>query len=129
MVVWKSVKLLPGLGQLVGFMLSRALAQLGCMWVIISMAPCQGYVTDNTSTPSSSSCYLQLASVLRSWPVCLCSVLNGGTTSFEVTVNQAHALAMPAACNIQTPSIFDCDGTSTVISFAPSILSYCHDPV
>ncbi|XP_074576442.1 non-specific lipid transfer protein GPI-anchored 15-like [Curcuma longa] len=106
-----SIKLLMGLGLLVGFVLGRASAQSGCTSAIISMAPCLGYVTGNATAPSSSCCS-QLASVLQSQPECLCSMLNGGAASLGVTVNQTRALAIPAACNVQTPPVSACDAVN-----------------
>ncbi|XP_042473676.1 non-specific lipid transfer protein GPI-anchored 5-like [Zingiber officinale] len=111
MAVSKSIKLLLGLGLMVGFVLDRASAQSGCTSVIISMAPCLGYVTGNASTPSSSCCS-QLSSVLQSRPECLCSMLNGGAASLGITVNQTRALAIPAACNVQTPPVSACDAVN-----------------
>ncbi|URD87511.1 Protease inhibitor seed storage LTP family protein precursor [Musa troglodytarum] len=84
-----------------------ASAQSGCTTAIISLAPCLSYITGNSSAPSSSCCS-QLASVVKSEPACLCSVLNGGASSFGITVNQTRALAMPAACKVQTPPVSDC---------------------
>ncbi|URD87514.1 Protease inhibitor seed storage LTP family protein precursor [Musa troglodytarum] len=85
-----------------------ASAQSGCTTAIISLAPCLSYITGNSSAPSSSCCS-QLASVVKSEPACLCSVLNGGASSFGITVNQTRALAMPAACKVQTPPVSECN--------------------
>ncbi|CAL9138309.1 unnamed protein product [Musa acuminata var. zebrina] len=88
-----------------------AWAQSGCTTAIISLAPCLSYITGNSSTPSSSCCS-QLASVVKSQPACLCSVLNGGASSFGITVNQTRALAMPAACKVQTPPVSECNSVA-----------------
>ncbi|XP_064952795.1 non-specific lipid transfer protein GPI-anchored 5-like [Musa acuminata AAA Group] len=88
-----------------------ASAQSGCTTTIISLAPCLNYITGNSSTPSSSCCS-QLASVVQSQPACLCSVLNGGASSFGITINQTRALAMPAACNVQTPPVSKCNSVA-----------------
>ncbi|THU45450.1 hypothetical protein C4D60_Mb02t18060 [Musa balbisiana] len=88
-----------------------AWAQSGCTTAIISLAPCLSYITGNSSTPSSSCCS-QLASVVQSQPACLCSVLNGGASSFGITVNQTRALAMPAACKVQTPPVSECNSVA-----------------
>ncbi|XP_074572162.1 non-specific lipid transfer protein GPI-anchored 26-like [Curcuma longa] len=80
----------------------------GCTSAIISLAPCLNYITGNASTPSSSCCS-QLASIVRSQPACLCSVLNGGASSFGVTVDRTRALAMPGACKVQTPPVSQCN--------------------
>ncbi|KAJ6412301.1 hypothetical protein OIU84_005376 [Salix udensis] len=87
-----------------------AMAQSSCTNVIISMSPCLNYITGNSSSPSSSCC-TQLANVVKSQPQCLCEVVNGGASSLGVNVNQTQALALPSACNVQTPSISRCNGT------------------
>ncbi|OVA05428.1 Plant lipid transfer protein/Par allergen [Macleaya cordata] len=92
-------------------------AQSGCTNVIIGMAPCLNYITGNSSNPSSSCCS-QLANVVQTQPRCLCSVLNGGgaAAALGLTINQTLALALPGACNVQTPPISRCnaaDGPAT----------------
>lgn len=89
-----------------------AAAQSDCTNVLISLSPCLNYITGNSSTPSQTCC-TQLASVVRSQPQCLCQVLNGGGSSLGVNINQTQALALPRACNVQTPSISSCNGKHT----------------
>ncbi|KDP21431.1 hypothetical protein JCGZ_21902 [Jatropha curcas] len=90
-------------------------AQLSCRNVLISMSPCLNYITGNSTTPSSQCC-TQLATVVRSRPRCLCQVLNGGASSLGVNVNQTQALALPNACNVKTPPISNCNGSSPAAS-------------
>ncbi|GKC65317.1 non-specific lipid-transfer protein-like protein, partial [Tanacetum coccineum] len=80
----------------------------GCTNVLISLSPCLNYITGNTTTPSSSCCS-QLSSVVTSQPQCLCQVLNGGGSSLGLNINQTQALALPAACNVQTPPTSQCN--------------------
>jgi len=94
---------------LVTMLCARAMAQSDCTSVLISMSPCLNYITGNSSTPSSQCC-TQLASVVRSSPQCLCQVLNGGGSSLGINVNQTQAIALPGACNVQTPPISSCNG-------------------
>ncbi|KAL6188799.1 hypothetical protein ACLB2K_040190 [Fragaria x ananassa] len=96
---------------LVAMFLARSAAQSDCTNVIISMSPCLNYITGNSSTPSSGCCS-QLSSVVRSSPQCLCQVLNGGGSSLGINVNQTQALALPGACNVQTPPISQCNAAS-----------------
>ncbi|KAI3746901.1 hypothetical protein L6452_09343 [Arctium lappa] len=92
----------------------------GCTNVIISMSPCLNYITGNSSNPSSGCC-TQLASVVRSQPQCLCEVLNGGGSSLGLNINQAQALELPKACNVQTPPTSECNGNSpTTPSSSPN---------
>lgn len=90
---------------------AAAQSSSSCTSVLISMSPCLNYITGNSSTPSPSCCK-QLASVVQSQPQCLCTVLNGGGSSMGINVNQTQALALPDACNVQTPPVSRCIGGS-----------------
>ncbi|TYI12104.1 hypothetical protein ES332_A09G253000v1 [Gossypium tomentosum] len=95
-----------------------AKAQSGSTTVLISMSPCLNFITGNSSTPSQQCC-TQLASVVRSSPQCLCEVLNGGGSSLGINVNRTQALALPGACNVQTPPISACNGASPAPADSP----------
>ncbi|KAG6668416.1 non-specific lipid transfer protein GPI-anchored 5-like [Carya illinoinensis] len=86
-------------------------AQSSCANVLISMSPCLNYITGNSSTPSSGCC-TQLANMVRSQPQCLCEVLNDGGSSLGINVNRTRALALPGACNVQTPPLSRCNAAS-----------------
>ncbi|PON80023.1 Lipid transfer protein/Par allergen [Parasponia andersonii] len=88
-----------------------AAQQQDCTNVLVGMSPCLNYITGNSSTPSSACCS-QLASVVRSEPQCLCQVLNGGGSSLGININQTQALALPGACNVQTPPLSRCNAAS-----------------
>lgn len=94
-----------------GVTLAQSDQSSSCTNVFISLAPCLDYVTGNASIPSSSCCS-QLAFVVRSQPLCLCEVVNGGASSIAASfnINQTRALALPTSCNVQTPSISSCSG-------------------
>ncbi|KAL9666592.1 hypothetical protein QQ045_000927 [Rhodiola kirilowii] len=83
-------------------------SQSSCTSVLISMSPCLNYITGNSSSPSPSCCQ-QLANVVSSQPRCLCQVLNGGGPSLGVAINQTRAMALPTACNVQTPPVSRCN--------------------
>lgn len=85
-----------------------AVAQSSCTNVLVSLSPCLNYITGNSSTPSSGCCS-QLASVVRSQPQCLCQVLSGGGSSLGLNINQTQALALPGACEVQTPPTSQCN--------------------
>ncbi|KAJ6938771.1 hypothetical protein NC651_005264 [Populus alba x Populus x berolinensis] len=84
-----------------------ATAQSGCTTALMGLAPCLNYVTGNSSTPSSSCCS-QLATIVQSQPQCLCTLVNGGGSSFGLAINQTLALALPGACNVKTPPASQC---------------------
>lgn len=83
-----------------------------CTNVLISMSPCLNYISGNSSTPSTGCC-TQLASVVRSQPQCLCQVLNGGGSSLGLNINQTQAMALPKACNVQTPPVSQCNASGS----------------
>ncbi|CAL0332070.1 unnamed protein product [Lupinus luteus] len=85
--------------------------QSSCVNTLISLSPCLNYITGNSSTPSPGCCS-QLASVVGSSPQCLCQVLNGGS-SLGININQTQALALPAACNVQTPPSTQCNNAAS----------------
>ncbi|GAV77938.1 LTP_2 domain-containing protein [Cephalotus follicularis] len=95
-----------------------AMAQSSCTRVLVGLAPCLNYITGTSSTPSSSCCS-QLGNVVQSQPQCLCAALNGGGTSFGITINQTLALSLPGACNVQTPPISQCNGPAASPVSAP----------
>ncbi|KAA8548658.1 hypothetical protein F0562_000342 [Nyssa sinensis] len=96
---------------LVTMLCTGAMGQSGCSNVLIGMAPCLSYVTGSSTTPSSSCCS-QLASVVQSQPQCLCTALNGGGSALGININQTRALALPGACNVQTPPVSQCDAAN-----------------
>ncbi|XP_019421683.1 PREDICTED: non-specific lipid transfer protein GPI-anchored 2-like isoform X5 [Lupinus angustifolius] len=92
-------------------LLKGGAGQSSCVTTLISLSPCLNYISGNSSTPSSGCCS-QLASVVRSSPQCLCQVLNGGGSSLGININQTQALALPGACNVQTPPTSQCNAAS-----------------
>ncbi|CAA7045341.1 unnamed protein product [Microthlaspi erraticum] len=90
-----------------------------CTDILISMAPCLDFITGNSSSPSQQCCN-QLANVIKSSPECLCEVLKGGGSQLGISVNETQALALPRACNVQTPPVSRCNDGSSVHSPAGS---------
>ncbi|XP_057771664.1 non-specific lipid transfer protein GPI-anchored 5-like [Salvia miltiorrhiza] len=82
-----------------------------CTNVLISMSPCLNYISGNSSSPSAGCCS-QLRTVVGSQPECLCEVLNGGGSNLGLNINQTQALALPAACTVQTPPLARCNAAS-----------------
>ena len=107
---------------------TSAQPQSSCTNVFISLAPCLDYVTGNASTPSSSCCS-QLSYVVTSQPLCLCEVVSGAASSIAASfnINQTRALSLPTSCNIQTPPLSTCTGTtSSHFSICKSHMSKTH---
>ncbi|XP_047181144.1 non-specific lipid transfer protein GPI-anchored 5-like [Vigna umbellata] len=92
----------------IAMLCAGAAAQTSCTNVLVSLSPCLNYITGNSSTPSQGCCS-QLSSVVRSQPQCLCQVLSGGGSSLGININQTQALALPRACQVQTPPTSQCN--------------------
>ena len=92
---------------------TRVSAQSSCTTALISMSPCLNYITGNTTSPSQQCCS-QLGNVVRSSPDCLCQALNGGGSQLGINVNQTQALALPRACNVQTPPVSGCSNGTKI---------------
>nr|XP_043638380.1 non-specific lipid transfer protein GPI-anchored 5-like [Erigeron canadensis] len=100
---------------------SVAMAQSGCTTALVSLSPCLSYVSGNTSTPSSTCCS-QLAIVVQSQPRCLCVFTGDGSGAPPgLNINQTLAMALPSACNIQTPPVSRCtEGANGPTASSPS---------
>ncbi|XP_010326386.1 non-specific lipid transfer protein GPI-anchored 5 isoform X2 [Solanum lycopersicum] len=98
---------------------SKGEAQSNCMTTLVGLAPCMNYVTGNSSTPSSTCC-TALSSVVQSNPQCLCSLVNGGGSGLGIAINQTLALALPAACNVQTPPLSRCNAANGPSASVPA---------
>ncbi|CAN8258445.1 unnamed protein product [Cochlearia groenlandica] len=98
---------------------TRVYAQTSCTTALISMSPCLNYITGNTTTPGQQCCR-QLDNVVKTSPDCLCQVLNGGGSQLGFNVNQTQALALPRACNVQTPPVSQCNNGGGSTSDSPS---------
>ncbi|VFQ79844.1 unnamed protein product [Cuscuta campestris] len=95
-----------------------------CTTVIMSMSPCLNYITGNSSSSSpSAGCCVQLSTVVRNNPRCLCQVLAGGSSALGLNINQTQALALPASCNVQTPSVNRCAGVGSPSGSPPGTTS------
>ncbi|XP_039140935.1 non-specific lipid transfer protein GPI-anchored 19-like [Dioscorea cayenensis subsp. rotundata] len=82
-----------------------------CTSVIVSLSPCLNYIDGQSDTPTVPCC-TQLASVVKSNPECLCEVLDGGGASVGININTTRALELPAACNVTTPPVSECNRTA-----------------
>ncbi|XP_009758370.1 non-specific lipid transfer protein GPI-anchored 5 isoform X1 [Nicotiana tabacum] len=94
----------------------EVMAQSDCTSTLLTMASCLNFVTGSAETPSASCCSA-LSGVLQSKPRCLCLIVIGGGSSLGVQINQTQALALPAACKLETPPVSKCNaGNGPVMS-------------
>lgn len=81
----------------------------GCTQTLIGMSPCLGYITGNSTKPSSSCCS-QLASVVKSQPECLCVALNADPAALGLgSINKTRAVGLPDECSVKTPPLSNCN--------------------
>lgn len=83
-----------------------------CVTTLTTLAPCLGYITGNSTTPSPTCCS-QLDSVIKSSPQCICSAVNSPIPNIGLNINRTQALQLPNACNIQAPPLTQCNGNLT----------------
>lgn len=107
-------------------MMTQNAAQSGCTTTLTTLSPCLNYIMGSSSTPSTSCCS-QLSTVVQSSPQCLCSLFNGGGSSFGITINQTLALSLPAACKVQTP-VSQCKGLTSPSSSSSPVASPVGSP-
>ncbi|OEL24594.1 hypothetical protein BAE44_0014389 [Dichanthelium oligosanthes] len=86
-----------------------------CTSALVSLSPCMDYISGNGSSTPSASCCSQLKTVVQSKPQCLCAAIGGDTSSSlgGVTIDRSRALGLPAACNVQTPPVSQCNAGSS----------------
>ncbi|KAJ1294063.1 hypothetical protein BS78_01G117400 [Paspalum vaginatum] len=110
----------------VSLLIAAASAQSGgsggdsdCTSALVSLSPCMDYISGNGTSAPSASCCSQLKSVVQSKPECLCAAIGGDASSSSssslggVTIDRSRALGLPAACNVTTPPVSQCnDGSS-----------------
>lgn len=94
----------------IALMYPHAWAQPNCAPFIASLAPCLGFISGNSSAPSSSCC-TQFSSVVQTQAQCLCTFVNGAP-QLPFVVNQTQALTLPGACKVQAPPLSQCQGRS-----------------
>ncbi|CAD6226595.1 unnamed protein product [Miscanthus lutarioriparius] len=90
-----------------------------CLTEMVSLYPCLGYISGNSTSPRASCCSA-LSSVVASNPRCLCTVLGGGASSLGVTVNSTRALELPGACNVKTPPPSECKSVGVPVPSSPT---------
>lgn len=108
-------------------MMTQNAAQSGCTTTLTTLSPCLNYIMGSSSAPSTSCCS-QLSTVVQSSPQCLCSLFNGGGSSYGITINQTLALSLPAACKVQTPPVSQCKGLTSPSSSSSPVASPVGSP-
>ena len=88
-----------------------------CTSALVSLSPCMDYISGNGTSAPSASCCSQLKSVVQSKPDCLCAAIGGDASSVGgVTIDRSRALGLPAACNVTTPPVSQCNNGEGIIS-------------
>ncbi|KAL3517596.1 hypothetical protein ACH5RR_020185 [Cinchona calisaya] len=99
---------------------AKAQSSSSCATALMGLSPCLSYVTGNSSKPSPACC-TQLGNVVQSSPACLCTLTNGAANSMGLNINQTLALALPGACNVQTPPISQCNAVGNGPASSPAV--------
>lgn len=116
----------------VTLLVAAASAQSGgssddCTSALVSLSPCMGYISGNGTSAPSASCCSQLKAVVQSKPQCLCAALGSDASSSlgGVTIDRSRALGLPAACNVQTPPVSQCNnGKRAAVTVSRTLFSF-----
>ncbi|XP_020258245.1 non-specific lipid transfer protein GPI-anchored 2-like, partial [Asparagus officinalis] len=92
-------------------MWAGSFAQPSCPPPMVSLQPCLGFITGNSSSNPPPQCCTQLASMVQSQAQCLCQVLSLAP-QLPLPVNRTQAVTLPGACNIQVPPLSQCNAQS-----------------
>ncbi|GLJ50050.1 hypothetical protein SUGI_1064530 [Cryptomeria japonica] len=83
-----------------------------CLSYITTLAPCLKFVTTPTNqTKPDKDCCTALSTVVSTKVTCLCLLLDP-SNSLGLQINITQALALPAACNVKTPSVSQCNAAA-----------------
>lgn len=83
-----------------------------CMDAVLNMSDCLTYVMNgSTARKPDEPCCPELAGLLESKPVCLCQLLAGGASSYDISVDYKRAMALPGICGLAAPPVTACART------------------
>ncbi|KAG8055007.1 hypothetical protein GUJ93_ZPchr0001g31746 [Zizania palustris] len=92
-----------------------------CMDAVLNMSDCLTYVVNgSTARRPDAPCCPELAGLLDSNPVCLCELLAGGASTYQIDVDYKRALALPGICRLRTPPVSACAAFGVPVPMAPS---------
>ncbi|XP_006646424.2 non-specific lipid transfer protein GPI-anchored 2-like [Oryza brachyantha] len=92
-----------------------------CMDAVLNMSDCLTYVMNgSTARKPDEPCCPELAGLLDSKPVCLCQLLAGGASSYDISVDYKRALALPGICGLAAPPVSACSLLGVPVPMAPS---------
>ncbi|KAF0892117.1 hypothetical protein E2562_013493 [Oryza meyeriana var. granulata] len=92
-----------------------------CMDAVLNMSDCLTYVMNgSTARKPDAPCCPELAGLLESKPVCLCELLAGGASSYDISVDYKRALALPGICGLAAPPVSACAILGVPVPMAPS---------
>uniref|UniRef100_A0A0D9YGE2 Bifunctional inhibitor/plant lipid transfer protein/seed storage helical domain-containing protein n=1 Tax=Oryza glumipatula TaxID=40148 RepID=A0A0D9YGE2_9ORYZ len=92
-----------------------------CMDAVLNMSDCLTYVMNgSTARKPDEPCCPELAGLLESKPVCLCQLLAGGASSYDISVDYKRAMALPGICGLAAPPVTACALLGVPVPMAPS---------
>lgn len=84
---------------------------VACTNAFVALLPCANYIMGSNGNATPACCNAFVAVIVNNAATCLCQFL-GTQNPLGFPVNQTQALALPAACNVTTPSLAtQCSGT------------------
>ncbi|CAI0397333.1 unnamed protein product [Linum tenue] len=92
-----------------------------CMTQLFNLSDCLSYVTTGSNlTKPDKPCCPELAGLVDSNPICLCSLLTLNASDYGFDIDRKRALGLPSACSVATPPVSLCPGIGGSPTGAPS---------
>ncbi|XP_034688931.1 xylogen-like protein 11 isoform X2 [Vitis riparia] len=80
-----------------------------CLSYVLNMSDCLSYVQEGSNvTVPDKPCCPELAGLLDSHPLCLCTLIGSAST---YGINVTKALTLPGVCGVPTPPLSLCSGS------------------
>ncbi|GER40684.1 lipid-transfer protein [Striga asiatica] len=93
---------------------------LDCFTYLINLSDCLTFVEGGSNlTRPDPGCCPELSNLVYTQPICLCQLI-GNPGRVGASVDVSRALKLPSACNVTTPPVSLCAGTSNYLLFRVS---------
>ncbi|CAL1404583.1 unnamed protein product [Linum trigynum] len=92
-----------------------------CMTQLFNLSDCLSYVTTGSNlTKPDKPCCPELAGLVDSNPICLCTLLTLNASDYGFDIDRTRAFGLPSVCSVSTPPVSLCPGLGGSPMGAPS---------
>ncbi|CAI0452276.1 unnamed protein product [Linum tenue] len=80
-----------------------------CMTQLFNLSDCLSYVTTGSNlTKPDKPCCPELAGLVDSNPICLCTLLTLNASDYGFDIDRTRAFGLPSVCSVSTPPVSLC---------------------